>query len=101
MHDFHYNYIREKYVNIDELLFTVTDFYPDISTDVRKTFDTSDHPEKHESGIKTGVNKNVIGKFKDNAAGKQITHFVGVRAKLYSYKIDGQDVKNAKGIKML
>ena len=40
----------------------------------------------------------VIGKFKDEAAGKQISHFVGLRAKLYSYKIEDDDVKKAKGI---
>jgi len=31
----------------------------------------------------------VIGKFKNEACGKQITHFVGLRAKLYSFKVDG------------
>ena len=75
------------------------DFYHDIAPDVKKRFDTSDYPEKHESGIKTGINKKVIGKFKDEAAGKQITHFVGLRAKLYSYKIEDNFVKKAKGIK--
>ena len=67
--------------------------------DVRKRFDTSDYPEKHPSGIKSGVNKKVIGKFKDEAAGKQISHFVGLRSKLYSYKIEDDDVKKAKGMK--
>ena len=98
MFHFHYNYIKSKYGNKAELLFTDTDslmheietddFYHDIVPDVKKRFDTSDYPEKHESGIKTGVNKKVIGKCKDEAAGKQITHFVGLRAKLYSYKIN-------------
>ena len=110
MFDFHYNYIGEKYGNKDELLFTDTDslmyvletddFYKDISKDVGKRFDTSDYPEKHESGIKTGVNKKVIGKFKDEAAGKQITHFVGLRAKLYCYKVEGgKEERKCKGIK--
>ena len=62
--------------------------------------DTSDYPENHPSGIKTGVNKKVIGKFKDEAAGKQITHFVGLRPKLYTYKIERQGEKQrAKGVK--
>ena len=95
MFHFHYNYMKSKYGNKGELLFTDTDslmyeietddFYHDIVPDVKKRFDD---PEKHESGIKTGVNKKVIGKFEDEAAGKQITHFVGLRAKLYSYKIN-------------
>lgn len=36
-------------------------------------------------GIKAGINKEVIGKFKDEPCG----HFVGLRAKRYSFKVDG------------
>lgn len=76
------------------------DFYEDIAPDVRKKFDTSDYPEKHSSGIETGVNKKVIGKFKDEVAGQQITHFVGLRAKLYSYNIErNEDIPKCEGIK--
>ena len=110
MFDFHYNYIRKKYEDKAELLFTDTDslmhliqtedFYKDIKKDIKKKFDTSDYPENHPSGIKTGVNKKVIGKFKDEAAGKQITHFVGLRPKLYTYKIEKEGEKRkAKGVK--
>ena len=70
------------------------------SKDVRRKFDTSDYPEKHPSGIKTGVNKKVIGKFKDEAAGRQITHFVGLRPKLYCFEVEGQgETRKAKGVK--
>ena len=109
MFDFHYNYIREKYDDEAELLFTDTDslmylietddVYHDFAADVKKKFDTSDYPENHPSGIETGVNKKVIGKFEDEAAGRQITHFVGLRPKLYSFKIEDSDVNKAKGIK--
>ena len=110
MFDFHYNYIKNKYGDKAELLFTDTDslmyliqtqdVYKDFSKDIKKKFDTSDYPENHPSGIKTGVNKKVIGKFKDEAAGKQIKHFVGLRPKLYTYKIEGQGEKRkAKGVK--
>ena len=104
MFDFHYNYIRAKYDSKAEgacraeLLFTDTDsllylihtddFYKDISKDIKRKFDTSDYPESHPSGILTGVNKKVIGMFKDEVAGRQITHFVGLRPKLYSFKIE-------------
>ena len=98
MFDFHYNCIREKFGDRAELLFTDTDsllyliqtedFYQDINKDIKRKFDTSDYREKHPSGIKTGTNKKVIGKFKDEAAGKQITHFVGLRPKLYSFKVE-------------
>ena len=97
MFGFHYNYIRKKYNNKAELLFTDTDslmyliqtedFYLDINKDVKKKFDTSNYPENHPSGIKTGVNKKVIGKFKDEAGGLQITHFIGLRSKLYAFKV--------------
>ena len=98
MFDFHYNYIRNKYGNKAELLFTDTDslmyliqtddFYHGIKKDVKKKFDTSDYVDNHPSGIKTGVNKKVIGKFKDEAAGRQVTHFVGLRPKLYTFKVE-------------
>ena len=38
--------------------------------------------------------------FEDEAGGKQIVEFVGLRAKLYSYKmLDGSEYKNARGDK--
>ena len=53
-----------------------------------------------KEGIKTGVNKKVIGKFKDEAAGKQITHFVGLRPKLYTFKVEEKgETRKAKGVK--
>ena len=110
MFDFHYNYIKKKYKDKAELLFTDTDslmyqiktddFYKDISHDILTKFDTSDYPPDHESGIPTGVNKKVIGMFKDEVAGKQITCFVGLRPKLYSFRIEeDKEVRKCKGIK--
>ena len=110
MFDFHYNYMKPKYGNKTKLLFTDTDsflyeiqtedFYKDISGDVRDRFDTSEYPENHPSGIPTGINKKVLGKFKDEVAGKIIKEFVGLRAKLYSFKMeDGAENKRCKGIK--
>ena len=110
MYDFHYNYIKAKYGDKAKLLFTDTDsfmyeietedFYKDISGDVKDWFDTSDYPENYPSGIPTGENKKVLGMMKDEAAGKIITEFVGLRSKLYSYKMDeGEENKKCKGIK--
>ena len=110
MYDFHYNYIKPKYGDSAKLLFTDTDslayeietedFYRDISSDVKSKFDTSNYPKDHPSGILTGVNKKVIGMFKDEAAGKQIAEFVGLRAKLYSYRVeDSYEEKKCKGVK--
>ena len=110
MYDFHYNYIIPKYGNKAKLLFTDTDsllyeietedFYKDISGDVKNRFDTSDYPENHPSGIPTGINKKVLGMMKDEAAGKTIKEFVGLRSKLYSFIMDeGKETKKCKGIK--
>ena len=111
MYDFHYNYIKPKYGDKAKLLISDTDslmyeietedFYKDISEDVKNRFDTSDYPENHPSGIPTGKNKKVLGMMKDEAAGKIIKEFVGLRAKLYSYKMyEGvEEIKKCKGIK--
>ena len=110
MFDFHYKYIKLKYGKQAKLLFTDTDsflyeiqtedFYKDISGDVKDRFDTSNYSEGHPSGIPTGINNKVLGMFKDEAAGKVIKEFVGLRAKLYSYKMDeGKENKRCKGIK--
>ena len=110
MYDFHYQYIKPKYGKKAKLLFTDTDslmyeietedFYKDISGDVKDRFDTSDYPENHPSGIPTGINKKVLGKMKDEAAGKTIKEFVGLRAKLYSFIMDdGKETKKCKGVK--
>ena len=110
MFDFHYNFIRKKYGNKAELLFTDTDslmyliqtddFYSDIKKDIKRKFDTSEYPENYPSGIKTGVNKKVIGKFKDEVVGKQITHFAGLRPKLYTFKVENKgEILKVKGVK--
>ena len=110
MYEFHYNYIKPKYGDKARLLFTDTDslmyeiqtedFYKDISGDVKDRFDTSDYPPNHPSGIPTGCNKKVLGMFKDEAAGRCIEEFVGLRSKLYSFKMcEGEETKKCKGVK--
>ncbi|CAH3143220.1 unnamed protein product [Pocillopora meandrina] len=110
MYGFHYKYIKSKYGDRAKLLFTDTDslcyeiqtedFYKDIIDDVDCLFDTSNIPKDHSSGLPQ-VNKKVIGKFKDEAGGKIIEEFVGLRAKLYSYKMfdGGGEMKKCKGVK--
>ena len=110
MFNFHYNYIKKKYKDKAELLFTDTDslmyhihtddFYKDKFHDIETKFDTSDYPPDHPSGILTGVNKKVTGMCKDEVAGKQITCFVGLRPRLYSFRIEeDKEVRKCKGIK--
>ena len=109
MYAFHYNYIKTKYGDNAKLLFIDTDslsyeiktkdFYKDFNLDIEKRFDTSNYPTNHPSGIKTGVNSKALGMLKDEAGGKQIVEFVGLRAKLYSYKmLDGSEDKKCKGV---
>ena len=110
MYDFHYDYIKQKYGDKAKLLLTDTDstlyviqtedFYKDISADVKHRFDTSNYPPDHPSGIPSGFNKKVLGMFKDEVGGKVIDEFVGLRAKLYSYKmLEGEESKKCKGVK--
>ena len=109
IYDFHYKYIIPKFGKKQKLLFTDTDslcyeietedFFADIADDVEKMFDTSNFDKKHPSGIQ-GKNKKVPGMMKDEAGGKIIEEFVGLRAKLYSYKMfEGKEEKKCKGIK--
>ena len=107
MYDFHYNYIKSKYGDKAKLLFTDTDsltyeietkdIYRDFWND-KDRFDNSDYPENLKYFDK--INKKVIGKFKDEAAGVPIVEFVGLRSKMYSYtKDNNKGGKTAKGIK--
>ena len=109
MYDFHYNYIKKKYVDDALLLMTDTDslcyeiktedFYKDISGDVEAKFDASAYKTDHPSGIKTGVNKKVIGTMKDECNGEIMSGFVGLRAKSYATKMDNnKESKKCKGI---
>ena len=106
MYDFHYNYIRKKFPDC-QLLFTDTDslfYHIKTERDVyeefwkdRSLFDNSDYLESSKFYFKE--NKKVIGKFKDEAAGKPILEFVGLKSKMYSYKKESGENKTAKGVK--
>ena len=112
MYDFHYNFIKQEYdgekakllfTDTDSLMYEIhtEDFYKDISPYVETMFDTSNYPKNHPSEITAGLNKKVIGMFKDECGGKQITEFVGLRSKVYAFKIyeNDEEVKKCKGIK--
>ena len=65
------------------------DFYKDIANDVERWFDTSNYDKKDNRPLLIGKNKKVIGKFKDEFGGKIMTEFCALRAKAYSFLIDG------------
>jgi len=108
MYDFHYNFMKHKYGDKIKLLCTDTDslcyeiqtedFYVDISVDVESSFDTSEYPTDFAAeGFPIGKNKKVIGMFKDEVASRHIEEFVGLRAKLYSYKTyQGKETKKCQ-----
>ena len=67
---------------------------------MKDRFDTSGYPPDYPSGIPSGFNKKVLGMFKDEVNSNVIDEFVGLRAKLYSYKMfEGEESKKCKGVK--
>ena len=107
MYDFHYSYIKKKYGDKAELLFTDTDsltyeieaqdVYQDFWYDKGK-FDNSDYLENSLYYDKT--NKKVIGMFKHEASSILVVEFIGLKSKMYSYiKNDEKGGKTTKGIK--
>ena len=111
MYDFHYNYVKKKwpeaqlcFTDTDSLLYKIEteDLFEDISKDVPEKFDTSDFAEDHPKvldGTLKRMNKKVLGKMKDETAGKQIVDFVGLGAKCYSILEEEKESKKCKGIK--
>ena len=95
MYEFHYGYVKNKYVNNSRLLFTVTDslmyeiktedVYEDFSK-VKETFDLSNHSTK--SKYYDNSNKVVVRKMKDETAFVAIEEFDGLKSKMYSYLAD-------------
>ena len=111
MYKFHYDHIRVKYGDKAKLLMTDTDSLvyeietEDLYEDMKRNidlFDTSDYPVGNRYNIPQ-VNKKVIGKFKDETNGIIINEFVGIRSKMYSFKLDEKikgeyEKKRAKGV---
>ena len=99
MYEFWYDYIKPKYGDKARLCYMDTDsfvmhiktedFYKDIAGDVERWFDTSNYDEKYKRPLPIGKNKKVIDMFKDELGGKIMTEFCALRAKAYSFLIDG------------
>ena len=96
MYDFHCNCMKNKYgenckllmIDTDGLMYEIKtdDFYGDTKGDITEKCDTSNFRENNPYGFQN-LNKKVTGMFKDEC-GKFIERFCGLRAKLYSYKMD-------------
>ena len=104
MYKFHYKYINSKFDA--KLLFTDTDslVYEFKTQDVYEVF-YQDKNLFHFSDYSLNskffdpVNKNVIGKMKDEFKGRIISEFVGLKSKMYSLiSVDDEEVTKAKGV---
>ena len=110
MYEFCYDYIIPKYhdkvklcyMDTDSFIFLIeTDhFYNDIMSDLQKWYDTSKIDQKLNRCIPIGINKGVIGIFKDELNGNVVTEFAALASKLYAF-LDDKDKceKKAKGVK--
>ena len=110
MYDFWYDYLKPKYNDKAKLCYMDTDsfvlniftedFFEDINNDVERWFDTSNYDENDKRPLQIGVNKKVIGMFKDELEGKIMKEFCALRAKAYTYLMDDDSgTKKAKGVK--
>jgi len=109
MYDFYYNVMKKEYNNKVNFLYMDTDslimeiktkdFYDDTKSMINE-FDTSNYSKNKIYNIAL-VNKKVLGKFKDELNGKIMEEFVGLRSKVYAYKLfeNGKESKKAKGVK--
>ena len=105
MYDFWYDYVKPKYNDKAKLCYMDTDsfviniftedFFEDINNDVERWFDTSNYDKNGKRPLQIGVNKKVIGTFKDELGGKIMKEFFTLRAKTYTYLLD-DDSKNKK-----
>ena len=107
MYDFYYNKLLKQYGKNVDLLYTDTDsllleiktenVYKDMEENIEE-YDTSDFPEDHF--LHNTKNKIVLGKMKDECAGRPIAEYVGLRPKMYSIlEASGKNIKKAKGVK--
>ena len=95
MYEFWYDYVKPKYKDKAKLCYMDTDsfviniftedFFEDINNDVERWFDTSNYDENDNRPLPMGMNKKVIGLFKDELGGKIMNEFCGLRAKTYTF----------------
>ena len=90
------------YMDTDSFVINIftEDLFEDINNDVERWFDTSNHDENNKRPLQIGVNKKVIGIFKNELGGKIMKEFCALKAKTYAYLTDDDiETKKAKGVK--
>ena len=65
-----------------------------ISKELNEYMDFSDYPKDHPNY--DASNKKVTGKFKDELNGKIIEEFIGLKPKMYSYRVVEKEFKKSK-----
>ena len=87
------------YTGTDSLLLEIEtdDYYKDMERR-KHLYDTSNYSKEHP--LYSNVNKNVLGKMKDECAGTPIAEFAGLKPKMYSIKMANEkNIKKAKSVK--
>lgn len=109
LYEFHYDYMQNKfdisncnvlYTDTDSLIYEIKcdNIYDVIRQDIDR-FDTSDFTADNIYNIPQ-MNKKIPGLMKDENNGEIMLEFVGLRAKMYSIRVNGkEEVKKIKGIK--
>ena len=67
--------------------------FEDINNDVERWFDTSNYDKNDKSPLQIGMNKKVIGLFKDELGGKIMKEICASSAKTYTYLMDDDSEK--------
>ncbi|XP_050500966.1 uncharacterized protein LOC126885605 [Diabrotica virgifera virgifera] len=110
MYQFHYDYMLPKlgadkcnlmYMDTDSFIYELYchDAYEEVIKQDLSKFDTSDYAVDNIYNIPR-VNKKVLGVMKDENKGEIMTKFVGLRSKMYTFKVQsGRITKKAKGTK--
>ena len=107
MYDFYYKEMKTQYGEHYQLFYTDTDslllkikikdVYQDMASHSH-LYDMLDYPEDHP--LHSTANKKVLGKMKDECAGRPIMEYVGLHPKMYSIlEAGGKNIKKVKGVK--
>ena len=104
MYDFHYNHMKVKYTQADQLrlLFTDTDsqayamrtenINEDMASDAATKYDFSEYPINHP--LYDTSNRKALGFFKDELNSVPMKEFVGLRPKCYAFLCTGKVDRN-------
>ena len=107
MYDFYYNKLKPMFNEVKALYTDRDCFVLHIKDDniIQKLkqnedyFDFSNYPKDHV--LYSTKNKKVVGKYKDELGGNIMTRFIALRAKMYAYEVDGDEMNHIviKGVK--